>query len=98
MKILLKQQITQLALKHHLVSPYTSFIAVEEKAIGNVKAKLTLKRVANLMPKGSTQLIPLANTALGVMGYLYIGLLLLLCGFLLKLLPSKQKSLGKNQA
>ncbi len=98
MKIPLKQQITQLALKHHLVSPYTSFIAVEEKASNNISAKLTLKRVANLMPKGSTQIIPLANTALGVMGYLYLGLALLVFSLLLKFSPFNNKPLDKNQA
>jgi len=93
-KVLLKQQITQLALKHHLVSPYTSFIAIEEHVSRNPNAQPITKKIANLMPKGSTQMVPLANTALGIMGYFYIGLALLFIGFLLQLLSFKRKSLA----
>lgn len=88
-KLILKQQITQLALKHHLVSPYTSFIAIEEHISRNPNTKRITKKIANLMPNGSTQMVPLANTALGIMGYFYIGLALLFIGFLLQLLLSK---------
>ncbi len=93
-KALLKQQITQLALKHHLVSPYTSFIAVEEHVSRDPNTTPMTKKIANLMPKGSTQRVLLANTALGVMGYFYVGLTLLFIGFLLQLLSFKGKSLA----
>ncbi len=95
-KALLKQQITQLALKQHLVSPYTSFIAIEERISRNPNTTPITKKIANLMPKGSTQIVPLANTALGVRGYFYIGLTLLFIGLLLQLLPFKRKPLATN--
>jgi len=93
-KVILKQQITQLALKHHLVSPYTSFIAIEEHVSRNRNAKPITKKIANIMPKGSTQMVPLANTALGIMGCFYTGLTLLFIGLLLQLLSFKRKSLA----
>jgi len=82
----IKAQITQLALKHHLVSPYTSFIAIEEKVSRNQNKTLKSEGIKNLMPKGSTQIIPLANTALGVLGYFYFSLLLIVVAIFLRLL------------
>lgn len=82
-KLALKAQITNLALKHHLVSPYTSFVAVEEKISRDKTSKISTKKVANLMPKGSMQAIPLANTSLGLLGNLYLGSALLLVSLLL---------------
>lgn len=87
----LKAQITQLALKHHLLSQYTSFIAIEEnisrepnKLVRNKSLKS--KAIKNLMPKGSTQVIPLANTALGLMSYFYFSVLLIAAAIFIQLL------------
>jgi len=79
-------QITQLALKHQIVSPYTSFIAIEEVVSRKTNRLLQSKSVKNLMPKGSTQVIPLANTALGVVGYFYFGLMLILVAIFIQVL------------
>jgi Ca-activated chloride channel family protein len=81
----LKTQITQLALDHHLMSPYTSFIAVEEKISRKEGRPLNTKGIKNLMPKGSTQIVPLAKTALGLMSYFYIGLLFIIVAFFIQL-------------
>ena len=81
-----KDQITQLALKHNLVTPYTSFIAIEEKISREQNRLLKSKGIKNLMPKGSTQAIPLANTALGVIGYFYFSLLLITLAIFIRLL------------
>ena len=80
----LKSQITQLALKHQIVSPYTSFIAIEEVVSRKQNSLLKSKGIKNLMPKGSTQVIPLANTALGLMNYFYISLLLIAVAFFIQ--------------
>lgn len=77
----LKSSITRLALKHHLVTPYTSFIAIEQQVSRKADTPLTSKAIKNLMPKGSTQAIPLANTALGIAGYFYLSLLLVIIAF-----------------
>jgi Ca-activated chloride channel family protein len=93
-KVELKSQITQLALKHHLISPYTSFIATEEKLSRKHNKPLHSIGIKNLMPKGSTQIVPLANTALGLVSYFYLGLLLIIAAFFIQLLTRKdlQKS------
>ncbi len=71
----LAAQITALALHHHLVSKYTSFIAIEEQVSRKSTTALKSIGIKNLMPKGSTQIVPLANTALGLLGYFYFSLL-----------------------
>jgi hypothetical protein len=59
------------------VTPYTSFIAVENKISRKENAQLNKLKVANLMPKGSSQLISLSNTSLGSFSYLLLGILLM---------------------
>ena len=86
----LKSQITQLALKHQIVSPYTSFIAIEEVISRKQNKLLKSRDIKNLMPKGSTQVIPLANTALGVVGYFYFSLLLIIIALFIRLLSKKR--------
>lgn len=83
-KVELKDQITQLALKHHLLSPYTSFIAVEEQLSRTNNMSMKTKAVKNLMPKGSTQAIPMANTALGIAGYFYFSLLFIIAAIMIQ--------------
>ncbi len=81
----LKKQITQLAIEHQLLSPFTSFIAVEEKISRKKDAALKTQPVKNLMPKGSTQPIPLANTALGIAQYYYSALFFIVMAMLMQL-------------
>lgn len=82
----LKSDITRLALKHHLVSPYTSFIAIEEQVSRKADTPLTSKGLKNLMPKGSTQAVPLANTALGLAGYFYLSVLFIMIALVMRFL------------
>lgn len=82
----LQTQITELAIQHQLLSPFTSFIAVEEKISRNKEVALKNQAVKNLMPKGSTQSIPLANTALGIAQYYYLGMFLLILAIFTHLL------------
>lgn len=83
-KVTLKSEITNLALEHHLLSPYTSFIAIEEEITRKEGAPLKSKAIQNLMPKGSTQIIPLANTSLGIAGYLYFALFFMTVAILMQ--------------
>ena len=85
----LKSDITRLALKHHLVSPYTSFIAIEEQVSRKADTPLASKGIKNLMPKGSTQAVPLANTALGLAGYFYLSVLLIMIALVMRLMTIK---------
>ena len=79
---ILKRQITNLALKHHLLSPYTSFIAIEERTSRSNEDTLRSEAIKNLMPKGSTQIIPMPNTSLGIVGYFYLGLFCIMLALL----------------
>ncbi|MCI2284165.1 marine proteobacterial sortase target protein [Colwellia sp. MSW7] len=81
----LQTQITELAIQHQLLSPFTSFIAVEEKVSRKKDQVLKKQAVKNLMPKGSTQSIPLANTALGIAQYYLIGSLLIIMAMFMQL-------------
>jgi len=85
----LKSDITRLALKHHLVSPYTSFIAIEEQVSRKADTPVAGKGIKNLMPKGSIQAVPLANTALGLAGYFYLSVLLILIALVMRLMTIK---------
>ncbi|MCJ8319112.1 MAG: marine proteobacterial sortase target protein [Colwellia sp.] len=82
----LQQQITELAIKHSLLSKFTSFVAIEEKISRPKNSNLKSQAIANLMPKGSIQALPLANTALGLAGYLYLGAVMLIITIFLALL------------
>lgn len=88
----IKKQIIDLSLENNLLSPFTSFIAVEEVVTNNENNKLKTNKIANLMPKGSTQAIQFANTALGIDKYLYGGLILIFCALLLNI---RGKYIGK---
>jgi Ca-activated chloride channel family protein len=89
-----KSQITLLALRHHLVSPYTSFIAIEDKMSRNSKQRLPSRNIKNLMPKGSTQVIPLANTSIGLLSYFYASLLFVFMWLLARYLMTKLNQTG----
>ncbi len=68
-------QVLQLAIDHHLVSPYTSLIAVEQKPARDSADDLISKRIANGMPVGS---LAYAATATSAPLQMLIGLILLL--------------------
>ena len=84
----LKIQITELALKHSLLSSFTSFVAIEEVTSRPKEETLKSRSVPNLMPKGSTQAIPLPKTALGLHSYLYLGSAMLLFSLALMLMST----------
>ena len=79
----LKQEVTALALEHQLLSPFTSFVAVEEIISRPNTANINTRAIANKMPYGSTQAIPMANTATSSRLYFYLGCLMLLLALLL---------------
>jgi len=79
----IRQQVTDLALHHKLLSAFTSFIAIEEKPARPLKNELFSKAIPNLMPKGSTQAIPIPITALGLSGKLLDSFILLIIASLL---------------
>ncbi|MCZ6830176.1 MAG: marine proteobacterial sortase target protein [Gammaproteobacteria bacterium] len=72
------------ALAHQLVSPYTSFVAVEQRLSRPTAATLKSKAVPNLPPAGqSPQAYAWPQTATGAPAQLALGSLLLLLALLL---------------
>lgn len=74
----IKQDITQLALDHSLMSKYTSFVAVEQKISRPKEALLAKRSAPNAMPEGNTMAIPVPQGALGVRALWQLSLLALL--------------------
>ena len=75
-----RDAVIQVALQHHLVSPYTSLIAVERSAARQDALDLVSTRIANGQPAGS---LAYAATATWAPLQIRIGLLLLLLACLL---------------
>ncbi len=76
--------ITSIALDHQLVSPYTSFIAIEPKPIKPASEQVVAKKVLNLMPAGSEmQAIPFPQGAAGIDTLLWMSLLSAMVALLL---------------
>ena len=86
-----KQQITQTALEHHLVSQYTSLVAVDMTPSKPQEAQAYNRQVANPMPQGSTHhsLAQLPQTATTAELNMLIGGLLI--GFALCILGITRK-------
>ena len=58
----IKPQIIELGIKHHIVTKFTSFVAVEKQPSKPIALKAKHKNVPNLMPKGSTMSVPQTAT------------------------------------
>jgi len=86
-EISIRQQVVDIALQHHLVSRYTSLVAVEQLAARMPGQPMHSKAVANHAPAGSTFGYP--STASGWQQQLLVGTLLILLSFFLWLI-------GKN--
>lgn len=77
----LRNQVVDVALKHHLVSPYTSLVAVEEVISRPEHEALNKGAVPQLLPKGSSQkMARFPQTATSSQLYLLVGLFILLLG------------------
>lgn len=78
----IKEQVTALALKYHLVSPYTSLVAVDVTPARPVDAETRLAEAGLMMPAGWQPGTPgvMPQTATGSIGELMMGALLALLG------------------
>ncbi len=72
-----KPAVIALGIKHHLLTRYTSFVAVEQTPSKPAELKSHNKKVANLMPKGSAMPIPQTATPATLLGVMGSGFLLL---------------------
>lgn len=68
-----KQQILQLALNAQLVTPYTSFVAVEQKPVRTENEPLAKTEVASLVPHGNTMMelaMPVGAAGVDTLGWM----------------------------
>ena len=72
---LVREDVLKVALTHKIMSPYTSFVAVEKKISRPQYQQSVKKSVPNLMPKGSTMSVPYPRTATDGPYKLVMGLL-----------------------
>ena len=78
---ILKQQVVDLSLKHHVLSQYTSYVAVDKQPVRRADQALKETQVANLLPQG----MAFPKTALGTLPTLLLSLLSLMMAGLIKL-------------
>lgn len=81
---MIKPAVLKVALAHELISPYTSFVAVEQKAARPIDKALASKAVANISPKGQAlQAHTYPQGALGLQWKLLLGFAALILALLI---------------
>jgi Ca-activated chloride channel homolog len=93
----IRSQVLPLALKHGLVSKYTSFVAVEEIISRPQTEDVNAARIPNLMPKGNTMKIPYPQSATAAELNMFFGLLVLLLALALYY-REQRRHIGNNVA
>lgn len=96
-----REEILKLAFKHHLVSQYTSLVAVDITPVRPVEQTAQQHAIKGVLPAGSavktatiTQPVMLASGATGAMTYVYAGLLLMLVSLIWQRLSGRFKKVG----
>lgn len=77
-----KETITEVALKHHLLSRFTAFVAVDKPVIRGPNSTLLPAVIPNQLPTGQRRLMAFPRTATSAAVSFWAGLLFL-CGFVL---------------
>ena len=75
---LIRKLIVDTALEHHLVSPYTSLVAVDKTPARSLAAALERKQIANATPAGAQYQTALPRTATPAPLLRWLGMLVLL--------------------
>ncbi|MGH1427013.1 MAG: marine proteobacterial sortase target protein [Arenicella sp.] len=89
-----KPIIIGLGIKHHLVTKFTSFVAVEKTPSKPKYATANNKHVSNLMPKGNKMVAPQTATSAGLLSF--IGSLIMLFAMLIGNQRFRNLLLGKE--
>lgn len=87
----IKNAVLPLALQHQLVSPYTSFVAIEEQISRPAEKSLHNQKLANRLPHGQSKTLAFPATATSAAQKLIQGFGLLLAAGLLMLLHSRTR-------
>jgi len=75
---LIRKLIVDTALEHHLVSPYTSLVAVDKTPSRSIAAALERKQIMNTTPAGAQWQTALPHTATPAPLFRWLGMLVLL--------------------
>ncbi len=75
-----KPMVTELGIKHHILTKFTAFVAVDKTPTRPDTLKSKSKNVPNLMPKGTTMKVPQTATPASLLSML--GALLMLISFI----------------
>ncbi len=62
----IKHRVTKLGITHKLLTPFTAFVAVDNTKINERSANTPATEVANLVPAGNLQIIPMPQTATAI--------------------------------
>ena len=83
-----REQVLSTALSHKLMSPYTSFVAVEERISRPLKAPLLNTKVPQLLPRGTVANVVAAYPATATTGpaKFYLGSLLLFIALMIHMM------------
>jgi len=65
-----KPKVIELGIKHHLLTKFTSFVAVEETPSKPFNTNAKNKNIPNLMPKGSAMKAPQTATSAGLLSFI----------------------------
>jgi Ca-activated chloride channel family protein len=84
---LIRKLVVETALEHHLVSPYTSLVAVDKTPARSAAAALERRTVANAVPAGAQFALALPQTATPAPLLRWVGALALLAAASLLLAP-----------
>ena len=76
-----KTFITELGMDHHMVTQYTSLVAVDKTPVRPAHIDSQNKQIKNMLPKGSAQRLP--QTGFASDWLIKVGVLMLLMGFVL---------------
>lgn len=85
-----KPEVTQLGIRHQILTQFTAFVAVEQEPSRPELTKAKHKDVANLMPKGSAMRAP--NTATPATLLSLLGAIMILLGGVLRRLACRKSS------
>jgi len=96
-KDLIKQEIINTSMTHHIVSKYTSLIAVEKNVSRDKNTGLYITQVANQLPHGNTMsphYTSAPQTATNATQSFMLGLLCLSLALILRILTARRSTLG----
>ncbi len=86
---LIRTLVVDTALEHHLVSPYTSLVAVDKTPARSAAAALERRNIANAVPAGAQFALALPQTATPAALLRWLGALVLLVAVSLRLLSPR---------